>query len=87
LNTKILKRKFFKKDDNISWKIRYAAIKGLVNICNSLNDKDNEELRKTCWACLVVCQENETNPNVLEAIKVGQVNYLLFKYKLNILKI
>lgn len=61
------------KEIDSSWKIRYASIKGLVNICNSLNDKENEELRRTCWASLVICQENETNPNVLEAIKVGQV--------------
>jgi hypothetical protein len=38
-----------------------------------LSDKNNEELRKTCWASLLICQENETNNNVLEAIKVGQV--------------
>lgn len=60
-------------EEEKSWRIRYASIKGLVNICNSLTDKDNEELRRTCWASLVICQENETNPNVLEAIKVGQV--------------
>lgn len=58
-----------------SWKIRYAAIKALVSVCKALNDKNNEELRQTCWASLVICQENESDLNVLEAIKVGQVKY------------
>jgi hypothetical protein len=59
--------------------VRYSSIKALVSICKTLNDKNNEELRQTCWASLIVCQENETNVNVLEAIKVGQVISYLYQ--------
>lgn len=61
------------QEDN-SWKIRYAAIKALVSVCKALDDKNNEEFRQTCWTSLIVCKENETNYNVLEAIKVGQIS-------------
>ena len=53
--------------------MRYTSIKALVRIIRSLADTENDELRQTCWSCLVICQENETNLNVLEAIKVAQV--------------
>lgn len=65
--------KLKQNEEDLSWKIRYSAIKALVSICKAINDKNNEEFRQTCWASLVVCQENETNNNVLEAIKVGQI--------------
>ena len=54
--------------------MRYASIKALTRICKSLDTKDYEELRQTSWSCLVVYQETEINANVLEALKVGQVN-------------
>ncbi|RNA39830.1 transmembrane protein -like, partial [Brachionus plicatilis] len=56
------------------WMVRYMAVKGLVRICKSLNDKQNEEFRQISWACLVIFQESEKNTNVLEALKVGQIN-------------
>lgn len=65
--------KFF-ANSNSDWMIRYMAIKGLVRICKSLNDKQNEEFRQISWACLVIFEESEKNPNVLEALKVGQIN-------------
>jgi hypothetical protein len=54
--------------------VRYASIKALTRICKSLDTKDYDELRLTSWSCLVVYQETEINANVLEALKVGQVN-------------
>jgi len=65
--------------------VRYSSIKALVSVCRSLNDGNHEELRQTCWASLVVCQENESDSNVLEAIKVGQISsntdeFTAFKY-------
>jgi hypothetical protein len=59
--------------DDLSWHLRYMAIKGLVQICKLLNDKENEELRQTCWCSLTVLEETEKNEHVLEALKVGQV--------------
>jgi len=53
--------------------VRYASIKALTRICKSLQEKEYEEIRQTCWSCLVVFQETEINGNVLEALKVGQV--------------
>ncbi|CAF0711837.1 unnamed protein product [Brachionus calyciflorus] len=64
----------FKGQHESDWMIRYMAIKGLVKICKNLIDKENEEFRQTSWACLVIFQESEKNPNVLEALKVGQIN-------------
>lgn len=64
----------FLGDSNTDWMIRYMAIKGLVRICKYLNDKQNEEFRQISWACLVIFQESEKNQNVLEALKVGQIN-------------
>ena len=63
-----------KNSDDWSWKVRYTSIKALVHICKSLNEKEFEELRQTCWSFLIIFQETETNHNVLEAVKVGQVN-------------
>jgi hypothetical protein len=63
-----------KSEEDWAWRLRYTALKGLVRICNALRgDMENEELRKVCWSSLVVCQESETNLDVLEAVKVGQV--------------
>lgn len=51
------------------------GIKGLVRLCKMFKgDSENEDLRKICWSSLVICQETELNNEVLEAIKVGQVN-------------
>ena len=46
----------------------------LCEKCKTIN-KDFEELRQTCWSCLIILEEKELNKNVLEAIKVGQVSY------------
>ena len=63
-----------KSEEDWGWRLRYTALKGLVRICKALKgDMENEELRKICWNSLVVCQECETNIDVLEAVKVGQV--------------
>jgi hypothetical protein len=74
---KKIKLKFCFKASNYSldwsWKVRYSSIKALVSVCRALNDGSHEELRQTCWASLVVCQENESEKHVLEAIKVGQI--------------
>lgn len=64
----------FLANSQSDWMVRYMAVKSLVRICKSLNDKENEEFRQISWACLVVFQESEKNPNVLEALKVGQIN-------------
>jgi hypothetical protein len=49
------------------------SIKSLVHICKKIEEKEFEELRQTCWSCLVILEDNEKNKNVLEALKVGQV--------------
>ena len=60
---------------DISWKVRYFALKGLIQICKHFkNDPENEDFRRTCWTSLVVCYESELDPRVLEAFKVGQVS-------------
>ena len=71
--TRLMPKNRVKNREDHSWKVRYSAIKALVSICKALNDKINEELRQTCWTSLIICKENETNYNVLEAIKVGQI--------------
>ena len=72
-----------KSEEDWAWRLRYSALKGLVRICKALKgDMENEELRKVCWSSLVVCQESETNLDVLEAVKVGQVIFE-FRKKLN----
>jgi hypothetical protein len=60
-------------DNQFAWKLRYFSIKSIVNMRKILNNKENEDFCQTCWACLIVLQENEKNSNVLEALKVGQV--------------
>lgn len=63
-------------EEDWAWRIRYAAVKGLVRICKALKgDSEHLELRTICWSSLVVCQETEVNTDVLEALKVGQVSY------------
>ena len=64
----------FNSEKDWSWKVRYTAIKALVKICKIFNNNDFEELRKICWSFLIIFEESETNQNVLEAIRVGQVN-------------
>ncbi len=77
LDTAKFQIKVDENEEDWSWKVRYASIKALVRICKSLQSKDWEELRQTCWSCLVIFQETETNAYVLEALKVGQVGVFI----------
>ena len=58
-----------------SWRVRYAAIQGLVKICQcSINDSTKEGLRTVAWNTLVNVPSREKDSRVLEALKVGQVS-------------
>ncbi|XP_070549571.1 uncharacterized protein [Ptychodera flava] len=57
-----------------SWRIRYAAVQGLVKICRCVQgDKCREGLRTVAWNALMRCHSKERDDRVLEAFKVGQV--------------
>lgn len=65
----------------------------MVHICKKIEEKEFEDLRQTCWSCLVILEDSEQNKNVLEALKVGQVRgglhfspiiCLTFKYSIQI---
>ncbi|ELT91335.1 hypothetical protein CAPTEDRAFT_201911 [Capitella teleta] len=58
-----------------SWRVRYAAIQGLVKICRCcVNDSTKEGLRTVAWNTLVNVPSKEKDSRVLEALKVGQVD-------------
>ncbi|XP_072020546.1 uncharacterized protein [Amphiura filiformis] len=56
-----------------SWRIRYAAILGLVKITRCSQDNLHEGLRTVAWNALMRCHTKERDERVLEAFRVGQV--------------
>jgi hypothetical protein len=61
-----------------SWRVRYAAIQGLVKICHCCSlDQTKEGMKNVAWITLVKAHSQETDQRVLEALKVGQVSWVL----------
>ena len=57
-----------------SWRVRYSAIQGLVQICGRFHgDKMADGLYNTAWRSLLEANVHERDERVLEALKVGQV--------------
>ena len=57
-----------------SWRVRYAAMQGLVKLCRCCaGDSTKEGLRTVAWNTLVHVHSRERDLRVLEALKVGQV--------------
>lgn len=60
-----------------SWKIRYGALSSLLHLTHALrDDKLKEGMRSAAWSLIVSLQDSaSTEDRVLEAIRVGQVEY------------
>ena len=57
-----------------SWRIRYTAVQGLVQICAHLSgDKMSDGMYNIAWRALLEANSYEYDERVLEALKVGQV--------------
>ncbi|KAF6037490.1 TMEM232 [Bugula neritina] len=57
-----------------SWRVRYSAVQGLVQICSHLKgDKMADGLYNLAWRSLQEASAHEFDERVLEALKVGQV--------------
>ncbi|XP_067942182.1 transmembrane protein 232-like [Watersipora subatra] len=57
-----------------SWRVRYSATQGLVQICGHLHgDNMADGLYNAAWRALVEANSHESDERVLEALKVGQV--------------
>lgn len=64
----------FSPGDDWSWRIRYTAVQGLVNVCSQLeNNKMADGLYNIAWKFLLDANSYEQDERVLEALKVGQV--------------
>ena len=60
-----------------SWRIRYAAIQGLVKICRCCTaDSTKEGMRTVAWNSLLRAHSLERDSRVLESLKVGQVHFV-----------
>nr|XP_039248119.1 transmembrane protein 232-like [Styela clava] len=60
-----------------SWKVRYGALSGLLHLTHALReDKLKEGMRSAAWSLIVSLQDSAaTEDCVLEALRVGQVEY------------
>ena len=71
---------FFIGSNDWSWRVRYAAISGLVKICHcNGNDVIKEGIRTTAWNSVIRVHSLERDSRVLEALKVGQVDAAVHK--------
>lgn len=60
-----------------SWRIRYTAVQGLVQICGHLaGNKMCDGLYNIAWRSLLEANSFESDERVLEALKVGQVSFV-----------
>ncbi|XP_071826622.1 uncharacterized protein [Apostichopus japonicus] len=61
--------------DDWSWRVRYAAISGLVKISRSCqNDQSMEGMSNVVWNMLMIRHSKERDERVMEAFRVGQVD-------------
>ena len=80
-NTYSITRKHFNHSASVSlgpndwsWRIRYAAIQGLVKICRCCaGEATKEGMRTVAWNSLLRAHSLERDSRVFEALKVGQV--------------
>ena len=70
----------FSEGKDWSWRIRYAAILGLVKITRCSQDTLHEGLRTVAWNALMRCHTKERDERVLEAFRVGQVCRSLYVF-------
>ena len=74
----ILKCVLFPEDGEDGWKVRYGAVKSLVRVCRHYsNDVSKEGVTNTAWSALVQHESSESEPRVLEAMKIAKVNTTL----------
>ena len=66
----------FSDDGEDSWKVRYGAVKSLVRVCRYYsNDVTKDGVTNAAWSSLMQRQSTESEPRVLEAMKIAKVDY------------
>lgn len=60
-----------------SWRIRFAAVQGLVRICRQCGDNTRDGMRGVAWNQLMRHHSSEKDVRVLEAWKLAQVESVL----------
>ncbi|PIK33156.1 hypothetical protein BSL78_30032 [Apostichopus japonicus] len=69
---KVSKQKDAEDVDDWSWRVRYAAISGLVKISRSCqNDQSMEGMSNVVWNMLMIRHSKERDERVMEAFRVG----------------
>ena len=62
-------------DGHNSWKVRYGAVKSLVLVCRYYdNDITKDGVTNVGRSSLMECQSTESEPRVLEAMKIAKVD-------------
>ena len=58
-----------------SWRVRFAAVQGLVRVCRHCHGDSNKEgIRTVAWGALLKHHSIERDVRVLEALKVANVS-------------
>ena len=66
----------FSDDGEDSWKVRYGALKSLARVCRYYsNDVTKDGVTNTAWSSLMQRESTESEPRVLEAMKIAKVDY------------
>lgn len=68
-----------------SWRVRYGALSGLLHLTHALkDDKLKEGMRSAAWSLILALQNSPASEDrVLEALRVGQVEYPYFNKPIN----
>lgn len=62
------------EDGEDSWKVRYGAIDSLVRVCRYYgNDPTKDGITNVTWSAVTERQSTESEPGVLEAMKIAEV--------------